>query len=315
MTLSSRVAAEQCVALGATRRTLESYPGRDVSLGGLEVTRALPIRDRRMIGPWCFLDRFGPLSFSAGRPMDVAPHPHIGLQTVTWLLDGEILHDDSLGSEATARPGGVNLMTAGRGIAHAEQTPVRNSGSLNGVQLWVALPGAARDGAPSFQAIQRVPLVATPGAVLQVFAGSLAGATSPGAFASTLLGAEVEVHPRGSSGLELDPGFEHALLVLSGDARADGEVLEPRRLYYLGTRRSDIALESDRGGRLLLIGGPPFPEPILMWWNFVARTPEEIAAARADWEAHRRFGDVQAYRGPRLDAPALARFARPNAVS
>lgn len=315
MTRSSQVAAEQCVALGATHRVLESYPTRDVSLGGLQVTRAMPIRDRRMIGPWCFLDRFGPLSFSAGRPMDVAPHPHVGLQTVTWLLTGEVLHDDSLGSEATARPGGVNLMTAGRGIAHAEQTPVANSGTLNGVQLWVALTGATRDGAPAFQAIERVPTIATPGAAIQVFAGSLAGATSPGSFDSTLVGGDLEVHPGGSAEVGLDPGFEHGLLVLSGDARADGEPLEPRRLYYLGTRRSSIGLESDRGGRLLLIGGPPFPEPILMWWNFVARTPEEIATARADWEAHRRFGEVKAYQGPRLDAPALNRFARPNPVS
>src|SRR5215472_11771087 len=304
MTLSSQVAAEQFVALGAPHHTLESYPNRDVSLGKLVVTRAIPIRDRRMVGPWCFLDRFGPLSFSAERPMDVAPHPHIGLQTVTWLLDGEILHDDSLGSEATGRPGGVNLMTAGRGIAHAEQTPVANSGKLNGVQLWVALSDAHRSADPTFEHIPRVPLIETPGAAVQVFAGSLAG--------GTLVGADLEVHPGHATEVAVESSFEHALLVLSGEAELEGQRLEPRRLYYLGTQRSSIALKSETGGRLLLIGGPPFPEPILMWWNFVARTPEEIAAARADWEAHRRFGDVTAYRGPRLDAPALARFARPN---
>ena len=315
MTLSSQVAAAQCLALGVPHHTLEVYGNRDVSLGHLAVTRAIPIRDRRMVGPWCFLDRFGPLSFSADRPMDVAPHPHIGLQTVTWLLEGEILHDDSLGSEATGRPGGVNLMTAGRGIAHAEQTPVANSGTLNGAQLWVALPDDKRHVASSFEHIARVPLIDTPGAAIQVFAGSLAGGTSPGRFATSLVGADIEVHPGHATEFATDPSFEHALLVLSGDADLEGQRLVPRHLYYLGTQRSSLVLRSEAGGRLLLIGGPPFPEPILMWWNFVARTPDEIAAARADWEAHRRFGDVTAYQGPRLDAPALARFARPNAVS
>ena len=317
MALSSRVGAEPCVALGAPAETLESYPSRDVSLGNLTVTRVIPIRDRRMVGPWCFLDRFGPLSFSSERPMDVASHPHIGLQTVTWLLEGEIRHADSLGSEAIGRPGDVNLMTAGRGIAHAEQTPVTNSGKLNGAQLWVALPEARRHEAPSFQQVERVPLIESPGggSRIQVFAGTLAGATSPGRYDTPLVGADVDVNAGGVSELGLDPAFEHALLVLSGDCRVEGQVLEPRRLYYLGTRRSSLSLQSDKGGRLLLIGGPPFPEPILMWWNFVARTPEEIAAARADWEAHRRFGDVTAYQGPRLEAPALSRFARPNALS
>ena len=303
------------MALGAAHQALESHPSRDVSLGGLPVTRLLPIRDRRMVGPWCFLDRFGPLSFSAERPMDVAPHPHIGLQTVTWLLDGEVRHEDSLGSEAIGRPGGVNVMTAGRGIAHAEETPAANSGKLNGAQLWVALPEASRAMAPAFEAVARVPRVEVPGAVIQVFAGGLAGGTAPARCPTPLVGADVEVHRGEAVTLPLDPAYEHAVLVLSGDCAAEGEGLEARRLYYLGTRRSALGLRSAGGGRLLLIGGPPFPEPILMWWNFVARTPEEIAAARADWEARRRFGEVSAYRGARLEAPALARFARPNPVS
>jgi len=309
------VAVERCVALGAPHHVLESYPNRDVSLGGLRVTRAIPIRDRRMVGPWCFLDRFGPLSFSAERPMDVAPHPHIGLQTVTWLLEGEVRHEDSLGSEAIARPGGVNVMTAGRGIAHAEETPAANSGKLNGAQLWVALPDASRGIDPGFEAIARVPLVEMPGAAVQVFAGTLAGTAAPARFPTPLVGADVEVRPGEAVTLPVDPAYEHAVLVLSGDGELEGEALEPRRLYYLGTRRASLGLRSAGGGRLLLIGGPPFPEPILMWWNFVARTPGEIAAARADWEARRRFGEVAAYRGARLEAPALARFARPNPVS
>src|SRR5262245_14835613 len=145
-----------------------------------------------MIGPWCLLDRFGPVTFGGDKPMDVAPHPHTGMQTVTWLLDGEVLHDDSLGCEAVARPGGVNVMTAGRGIAHAEQTPIRNSGRLNGVQLWVALPDAHRNADPSFTAIERVPIAERRGGLVQVFAGSLGEVTSPGPHFSEMLGADVQ---------------------------------------------------------------------------------------------------------------------------
>src|SRR4051812_43740256 len=172
------VAAEACTSLGAPAQALESFPNKDVSLGALHVTRALPIRERRMIGPWCFLDRFGPLTFADDTPMNVAPHPHTGLQTVTWLFDGEVLHDDSLGSESVARPGGVNVMTSGRGIAHAEQTPRANSGRLNGAQLWVALPDASRHGAPAFAAIEQVPVAEQNEGIIRVFAGELANARS-----------------------------------------------------------------------------------------------------------------------------------------
>jgi redox-sensitive bicupin YhaK (pirin superfamily) len=247
--------------------------------------------------------------------MDVAPHPHTGLQTVTWLLEGEVLHDDSLGSEVVGRPGSVNVMTAGHGIAHAEQTPAHHSGKLNGVQLWVALPEAHRHMAPSFQNTPQVPSIEDRGGVIQLFAGSLGTIHSPSPHFSELVGADLLVHPIGELSTPLDPGFEHAVLLLQGDVVLEGQPLEERHLYYLGTHRTRISLASQTGARVLLIGGPPFPETILMWWNFVARTPEEIAEARADWEAHRRFGDVNAYRGPRIGAPELARFARPNPVS
>ena len=313
--MSRTVAAEECTALGASGGTFEAYPNRDLSLGKLTVTRVLPIRDRRMIGPWCFLDRFGPLSFGDDKPMDVAPHPHTGLQTVTWLLEGEVLHDDSLGSEATAKPGGVNVMTSGRGIAHAEQTPRHHSGRLNGAQLWVALPDESRHVEPSFDGIERVPLIESPAGITQVFAGSLAGQTSPGRHFSELTGADIQVHPGLSLDVELEPHFEYAVLVLDGDCSIDGDPLQPRMLYYLGVHRRGVTVASRAGGRLLLIGGPPFPERILMWWNFIARTPEEIAQYRDDWEQRQRFGDVPSYQGARLAAPALARLARPNAMS
>jgi redox-sensitive bicupin YhaK (pirin superfamily) len=312
---SEQVPAEACVALGAQQPELESYPSRELSLGNLSISRALPVKDRRLVGPWCFLDRFGPLTFSGGKPMDVAPHPHIGLQTVTWLLDGEVLHDDSLGSESILRPGAVNVMTSGGGITHAEQTPRDNSGRLNGVQLWVALPDAHRQMPAQFAHVPDVPIVDATGGRARVFAGALMGARSPAPHFSDLIGADLQVHARATMAVPLELTFEHAIVVLEGDCMLDREPLEPRVLYYLGTKRASAEFSSRDGGKLLLIGGPPFPETILMWWNFVARTQDEIAQARADWERRERFGDVPAYNGPRLDAPSLLRFARPNPVS
>ena len=148
-----------------------------------------------------------------------------------------------------------------------------------------------------------------------MFAGTLKGTTSTAPHYSDLLGADVRVHPRQTLVVPLNPAYEHAVLVMSGECALDGQPLDERMLYYLGTTRSEASFSSRNGGRVLLIGGPPFPETILMWWNFVARTPEEITQARTDWEERRRFGEVTAYNGPRLDAPSLARFARPNPVS
>ena len=312
---SEQVAAEECVALGAQHRSLEVYPTREVNLGALSVSRALPIRERRLVGPWCFLDRFGPLTFAEGKPMDVAPHPHIGLQTVTWLHDGEVVHDDSLGYESVLRPGGVNVMTSGRGIAHAEQTPLENTGRLNGVQLWTALPERDRHVVPGFAHVTEVPAIEWPAGIVRVFAGAFEGRSSPVQYYSPLLGVDVRVHPGHELQLPLNPDCEHAILVMDGECALEGEPLASGMLYYLGTTRSEVGFSSHAGGRVLLIGGPPFPETILMWWNFVARTPEEIAEARADWENQRRFGEVRAYRGPRLAAPTLTRLARPNPVS
>ena len=294
---------------------MESFPARETRVGDLVVARALPIRERRMVGPWCFLDRYGPLTFSAGRPMDVAPHPHIGLQTVTWLLDGEVEHDDSLGNQSLLRPDGVNVMTSGGGIAHAEQTPRDHSGRLNGVQLWTALPDDVRDSAAGFAHVERVPSIESRGGIARIFAGALGGAASPAPYFSPIVGADLLIHAGHTLPLPLDPAFEHAVLVLDGEVSLDGQPLAPRMLHYLGVARSHADFVSGTGGRVLLIGGAPFEEKILMWWNFVARTPEEIAAARADWESHRRFGDVTHYRGERLEAPKLVQAARPTLMS
>jgi len=312
---SISVAADECAALGNQQPVVKSFPGRDTNLGHLKILRALPIKGKRLVGPWCFLDRYGPDTFTEGKPMDVAPHPHIGLQTVTWLLEGEIVHHDSLGCEGLIRPGGVNVMTAGNSIAHAEETPRGNSGVLNGVQLWVALPEAQRKISPSFREIEQVPAVELRGGGAQVFAGTLAGATSPAPHYSDIVGADLKVHSGAKLILPLNLAHEHALLLLAGDAEIEGQSLDDRNFYYLGTTRSEIGLSSRGGARLLLIGGQPFPESILMWWNFVARTPEGIVVARTAWEQRQGFGEVLAYQGPRLSAPPLVRLARPNPAS
>lgn len=295
--------------------SFQPHTGREMRLGDLTITRILPVRDRRLVGPWCFLDRFGPLSFGGEKPMDVAPHPHIGLQTVTWLLDGEVQHDDSLGSECVGRPGGVNVMTAGDGIAHAEQTPARNSGVLNGVQLWVALPDATRRGPAAFQHVPQVPVADLRGGLVKTFAGTLAGATSPAAHHSPILGAEITVHRGERLSLDLDRSFEHAFLLLDGDVVAEDTPLAPHVLFYAERGRTEVAFSSRGGGRLLCIGGAPFGETVLMWWNFVARTPEEIRQAAEDWAAGTRFGVVHGHGGPPIPAPPLARLAQPNPIS
>src|SRR5262245_16843872 len=245
------VAAEACESIGATHQQFEAYPARDVHLGPLTVVRALPVKGKRLIGPWCFLDRFGPVSFTEGAAMDVAPHPHIGLQTVTWLLAGEIVHDDSLQQEAVLRPGGVNVMTSGDAIAHAERTPDENTGRLNGVQLWTALPDRNRRGPASFQHLTEVPRFEPTGGIGQVFSGTLADAVSPAEHFSDLVGADLRVHPRQTLTLPLQRQREHALLVLSGDCDLEGQRLEGRVLYYLGTQRTEMYLRSTAGARLL----------------------------------------------------------------
>jgi redox-sensitive bicupin YhaK (pirin superfamily) len=186
---------------------------------------------------------------------------------------------------------------------------------LNGVQLWVALPDDRRHMPATFEHIAEVPVAESRAGRISVFAGTLLGKTSPAVHCSELLGADLEVRPGHTLELPLQPHFEHAFLVLTGDATLEAQPLEERVLYYVGSTRSEAQVSSRGGCRLLLIGGPLFPEQILMWWNFVARTPDEIAEARTDWENRQRFGEVTNYKGPRLSAPSLVRFARPNPIS
>lgn len=308
--LAPEPAPESGVAAPTASPALEALPGRPTDLEGLAIRRLLPRSQRRLVGPWCFLDSFGPLAFSGGKPMDVAPHPHIGLQTVSWLLEGEVLHKDSLGFEASAAPGVLNLMTAGRGIAHSEETPSSNVGRLQGVQLWAALPEASRETTPSFEQHRSLPVIESEGGQATLIMGELAGLRSPARTFSPMVAADLRVAPGQTLVLPLAPEFEHALVLVDGPGRLEGQTLTTDTLYYLGSNRRELALGSDgQAVRALLLGGTPFGETILMWWNFVGRSTDEIVAAREDWEAGRRFGEVRAYAGPRLAAPPF--LARP----
>jgi redox-sensitive bicupin YhaK (pirin superfamily) len=304
--------AERSDGHPAAGPVVEEIPGRITDLGGLPIRRLLPRSARRLVGPWCFFDSYGPLTFT-GKAMDVAPHPHIGLQTVSWLLEGEVEHKDSLGLRGRAVPGLMNLMTAGRGIAHAEETPKENAGRLRGLQLWIALPEASRETSPGFEQVGFLPKVELEGGEGTVIIGSLDGKESPAPHFSPLVGADLAGGPSGRMLVPLDPDFEHALVLLQGGCSLEGRRLAIDSLVYLGLGRTRVALScGPSGARLLLLGGAPFGESLFMWWNFVGRTADEILGARDDWEAGRRFGEVASYDGPRLPAPPyIGRRSRP----
>ncbi|MFD5431694.1 pirin family protein [Kitasatospora sp. NPDC127067] len=288
---------------------VEVLPARDVPLGGpraMTVRRTLPQRSRTMIGAWCFVDHYGPDDVAGTGGMDVAPHPHTGLQTVSWLFTGEIEHRDSLGVHAYVRPGEVNLMTSGRGIAHSEvSTPATTV--LHGVQLWVALPEEHRHTGRDFRHHAPAP-VALDGGEARVFLGTLAGDTSPVPTFTPLLGAELTLRPHAVVTLDVDPAFEHGLLVDSGEVRLLDTPLRPAELGYVAPGSRTLTLTNTGGtdARLVLLGGTPFEERIVMWWNFIGRTHEDIVQARDEWQAAAdRFGAVQGYPGDRLPAPEL----------
>ncbi len=292
-------------------RDVEVITSREVPLGGpraMTVHRTLPQRQRSLIGAWCFADHYGPADVSETGGMDVPPHPHTGLQTVSWLFAGEIEHRDSGGVHEMVRPGELNLMTAGSGVAHSEVSTPQTT-TLHGVQLWVALPDSARDQPRDF-AHHVPPVVALSGGSTQVFLGSLAGSTSPVATATPLLGAEVLVSPGEEVILAVDPAFEHGVLVDAGPVLLDGVELARAELGYVDTGRRQIVLTNPGAepARIVLLGGEPFEEPLVMWWNFVGRTHEEIVGFREQWQAKSdRFGAVEGYGGfpKHLPAPAL----------
>ncbi|MFJ8543622.1 pirin family protein [Streptomyces sp. NPDC093586] len=290
---------------------VDVLPARDVPLGGpraMTVRRTLPQRARTLIGAWCFVDHYGPDDVTETGGMDVAPHPHTGLQTVSWLFSGEIEHRDSLGSHALVRPGELNLMTGGYGICHSEVSTARTR-ILHGVQLWVALPGQHRHADRDFRHHVPMPL-RLGGAEIRVFLGTLAGSTSPVPTFTPLLGAELVLDPHSTTVLPVDSAFEHGLLVDQGEVGMAGTVLHSAELGFLSTGHDRLVLTNDteRPARAVLLGGTPFQEQFVMWWNFIGRSHQDIVDARQAWQdGSDRFGHVDGYDGARLPAPALPR--------
>ncbi|MBT2897197.1 pirin family protein [Streptomyces sp. McG3] len=279
---------------------------RRVQLGeGTEVRRLLPNLGRRMVGAWAFVDHYGPDDIADEPGMQVPPHPHMGLQTVSWLHDGEVLHRDSLGSLQTVRPRELGLMTSGRAISHSEESPKEHARLLHGAQLWVALPEAHRTIEPHFQHHTDLPVVTAPGVTATVILGELDGAASPGTAYTPIVGADVALAGGAEARLPLDPDFEYAVLSMSGEAEVDGVLVLPGSMLYLGCGRTELPLRAVSDAGLMLLGGEPFEEELVMFWNFIARSGEEIVQARNDWEKGSRFGEVRGYDGARLSAPEL----------
>ncbi|MEU6121639.1 pirin family protein [Streptomyces sp. NPDC047123] len=277
-----------------------------VKLGeSTEVRRLLPNLGRRMVGAWCFVDHYGPDDIADEPGMQVPPHPHMGLQTVSWLHEGEVLHRDSTGSLQTVRPRELGLMTSGRAISHSEESPASHARFLHGAQLWVALPDADRHTDPHFEHHADLPQVTAAGLTATVLLGALDGAVSPGTTFTPLVGADLALTRGADVRLPLDPDFEYAVLAMSGEAQVDGVPVLPGSMLYLGCGRTELPLRAESDAGLMLLGGEPFEEELVMWWNFVGRSNEEIAQARSDWMDTSRFGEVRGYDGDRLPAPAL----------
>ena len=257
---------------------------------GFEVRRVLPFVERRMVGPFVFFDQFGPTILRSGAGLDVRPHPHIGLATVTYLLEGEILHRDSLGSRQLIRPGAVNWMTAGRGIAHSERTPEevrRHDSRIFGVQLWVGLPKAHEETAPAFHHHDGavLPEIEAKGLRLKVIAGNFGATRSPVATFAATLCADAEM----AAGTTLALPAEHeerSLYVLSGAVEIGGHRVEPGRLLVFRPGE-EVAIHAPLAARLLLLGGETMDGPRHVWWNFVSSSKERIEQAKADWKAGR----------------------------
>jgi redox-sensitive bicupin YhaK (pirin superfamily) len=298
--------------------TVEVIEPREVPLGGLRamtVRRTLPTRGRSLIGAWCFLDHYGPDDVAETGGMAVAAHPHTGLQTVSWLFTGEIEHRDSAGNRALVRPGEMNLMTAGRGIAHTEiSTP--GTTTLHGAQLWVALPDGKRAIEPGFE--HYAPrLLEGDGWTARVFLGSTLGETSPVTTHTPLLGAEVLLECGTTLTLPVDPSYEHGVLVDSGAITVDDLPLASTELGYVPAGADQIEIRAAAVSRLLLLGGAPLGERIVMWWNFVGRDHTEIEEFRREWQDLITSGDAQDRfqlpdddRLPPIPAPELPRSVR-----
>ena len=282
--LDTRPRERACSSAGARGPEELLITARKVWLGRTtEVARALPGATIRMIGAWCFLDHYGPEDIADTAGMQVWAHPHTGLQTVSWLLDGEIEHRDGLGSRVMVRPGELNIMTAGRGIVHSELSLPDHPPTLHGVQLWVALPDGVRDIAPAFQTHRDLPEISRPGVRGQVLIGELDGVAAPTTAHSALCGADLWLEAGADVELSVDGDFEHGVFVLAGEVRIGSTDATVDQLLYLGTGRDSLRVGSPTGARVLVLGGEPFTEEIVMWWNFIGRSHDEVVAFRDDW--------------------------------
>jgi quercetin 2,3-dioxygenase len=306
--LEPRPAAHELGGLTAASAhpALDLLPGKEVLLGeSTHVRRLLPTLGRRLVGAWAFVDQYGPDDVAGSAGMQVFPHPHTGLQTVSWLLQGEVHHRDSLGSDVVIRPKELALMTAGQAITHAEQSPAEHPRFLHGAQLWVALPDGVRDTAPAFEYHTTLPGFDSDGLRATVLMGSLGGATSPGTAHTPLVGVDLTLAAGADVELPLEPDFEYGVLAAGGSADVEGVPLALGAMLYLGSGRRTVRLRSTEPAQLLLLGGEPFEERIVMWWNFVGRSGEEIAEYATAWAEGDRFDDVPGFDGYRLPAPAL----------
>jgi len=264
-------------------------------LGGFEVRRVLPAAEKRMIGPFIFWDEMGPAQFAAGQGIDVRPHPHIGLATVTYLLRGEIMHRDSLGSVEAIRPGEMNLMTAGSGIVHSERTDTLRRAAaheLSGIQAWVALPRSHEEQAASFQHFgsKALPLLGERGVELRLIVGEIQGVTSPVRTPMGMIYADLILAPGAS--LHFDARYpERAIYTIEGEIDLGGERFGPGRMLVLRPGQPVTLTGSDTSpARCMLLGGEPADGPRHIWWNFVSSSRERIEQAKADWRAGRFAG-------------------------
>ncbi|MDB5724313.1 MAG: Pirin-like protein [Novosphingobium sp.] len=279
-------------------------------LGAFQVRRAIPSRQRTMVGPFIFVDQFGPAHLPDGQAMDVRPHPHINLATVTWLFEGAIDHRDSIGSFATIRPGQVNLMTAGSGIVHSERSPPseRPGGPrLYGMQTWLALPDGQEEIAPAFEAQTELPLIEDTCVRAQIIMGSLWGKTAPTTCHAETIYAEIVLGASGTIPIDAEAD-ERAVMLVGGEASIDGQRLGLYELTVLAPGEA-MSLTSEAGGRVMLLGGEAFKTPRHVWWNFVSSSRERIEQARDDWNNF-RFPKVP---GDELEFIPIP--AKPNTVS
>ena len=289
--------------------TADEVPGLNAEIlrshhalvGAIGVRRALPQRTHRTVGAWCFADHMGPAAVTEDRGLDVGPHPHTGLATVTWLIEGETLHRDSLGTEQLIRPGQLNLMTAGFGVAHADEPTGAFRGTLEGIQLWIAQPEETRHLANAFEHYGELPRLQIGLCDATVLVGNVLGATSPARHDTALVGLDLDLH--GSTDLPLVADYEYGVVVLRGAVSIGGTVIEPGSLAYFAPGADEWCLDVRDPARVIVLGGTPFPEPIMMWWNFVARNRDELTAAYHAWlDRGERFGSVASGFAP-IDAP------------